>query len=141
MDRRIIRRKTPAPHAEDGRTLQSETKGCDINLLLKRFEKTGTFTHIAKSMPTYGDFSSAQDYLGSLLQVKEAQRLFDEYPAELRAEFHNDPGEMLSFIDDPENEDRAIELGLVEAPVGYEAPKPADPEAPPPADPPPPPEA
>lgn len=117
MDRRIERKKQPAPWADDGRTLQSQAKNCDINLLLARWEKTGTFTHVASQMPTYGDFSNATDYLGAVLQVKEVQRLFHQYPAEIRARFENDPQKLLSFMEDPENHKEAMELGLVPDPV------------------------
>lgn len=122
--RRFIRKRLTQSYEDDGRTLQSQTASTDINLLLKSYEKTGTFTHVAKQMPTYGDFSSATDYLSSVLQVKAAEDLFLEYPAELRARFKNDPHEFLEFMADPNTTDEQIELGLAEAPETPEKPTP-----------------
>lgn len=40
-----------------------------------------------------------------------------ELPATLRREFDNDPVKLLAFLQDENNRDRAIQLGLVNAPV------------------------
>lgn len=132
-ERRTKRVRQVAPWEDDGRTLQSQSAAADINLLLERFAQTGTFTHVAKSMPTYGDFSNAGDYSSSMQQVKNAERLFMEIPAKVRARFDHDPGKLLEFVSDPENEHEAIELGLVARPENYV--KPGGPPVTPPAEP------
>jgi phage internal scaffolding protein len=46
--------------------------------------------------------------------IMEAQNRFMELPAKVRKEFDNDPGAFLAFLENPNNYDRAIELGLIE---------------------------
>lgn len=98
----------------DSRTKQAEAEQCDINYIVNLYHKTGSFSHVTGNMPTYDDFSNATDYQTALNQVKEAESLFMDLPSKLRSEFHNDPGELLSFINDPENEQAAIDMDLLE---------------------------
>ena len=41
-----------------------------------------------------------------------AEEQFGALPANVRREFDNDPGKMLEFIQDPDNYERGVELGL-----------------------------
>ena len=41
---------------QDNRTVQSFADSCDVNKILKRAQKTGTLSHIARYQPEYGDF-------------------------------------------------------------------------------------
>lgn len=43
---------------ENGKSLtKSEFKNeCDINLIVKRFDKTGLITHVSNMSPIFGDF-------------------------------------------------------------------------------------
>jgi phage internal scaffolding protein len=50
----------------------------------------------------------------------DAQYQFDQLPALIRDRFHNDPQEMLAFLNDPNNYDEAIKLGLVNPPPAPE---------------------
>ena len=50
-------------------------------------------------------------------------------PADLRKRFSNDPGQLLSFLENEDNRAEAIKLGLVNAPQDIENPQGA--EAPP----------
>lgn len=102
------------PNNDDGRTVASQQKSTDINQLLKHYAKTGTFTHVSREIPTYGDFSNTTDYLAVQLQVKEVENLFMECSAKVRARFNHQPSEMLDFLADPANEQEAIDLGLAE---------------------------
>lgn len=89
---------------------------CDINVIVKRFGLTGEMPE-AFGIPLSGDFSAATDFQTSMQLVRQAEEAFLTLPAELRAEFGNDPQELLSFLENPENRDKAIELGLVARPV------------------------
>ena len=97
-----------------GRTKQSFKKECDINEILKQFTKTGLITHVKKHHGFYDDFTSASDYHSALNQIADAQAMFLTLPAQLRAQFDNDPAKFLDFVHDPDNEDEMREMGLLE---------------------------
>lgn len=100
----------------EGRTQQHMKDECDINLILKRFEKTGQIAHVSGQVPRYGDFSNVTDYQEAVQQVAEADREFMTLPAHIRTRFHNSPGELLDFLSNDANLAEAVELGFVEAP-------------------------
>lgn len=86
---------------------------CDINNIMARYEKSGQISHQANGQPRYGDFDHAEDYLSATNRVLEAQRTFDALPSRIRDRMENNPANLIAFMDDPENLDEAVELGLV----------------------------
>lgn len=101
---------------EPSLTLQSEKDSCDINKILAKFKTTGLMTNVRQSPPINGDYSISFDYHSSMNQILAAQEAFAVLPPALRKRFDNDPGSLLSFLDDPANRAEAIQLGLLEAP-------------------------
>ena len=97
-----------------GRTKQSFKKECDINEILHQFRKTGMIRHVAKRQGYYGDFIKAPTYHAALNLIHEAQVMFMELPAQVRAEFDNDPAKFLDFVHNEENEDAMREMGLLD---------------------------
>ncbi len=116
----------------EGKTVQASKDECDINILMSRYEKTGTLP-INTKQPIYGDFSNVSDYMDAVHQTAKAQAMFDALPARIRDRFGNSPEGLLEFMDDPQNLDEAIELGLVPPDPDLEVPPdpPADPAPPP----------
>lgn len=108
---------------EKSLTVQSEKDNCDVNLIVEKFEKTGILPVMSQS-PAYGDVSGAVDYQTAMNIVINAEKAFMSLDAKIRKEFDNNPGKFLDFIDDPQNADRLVEMGLREAPL----PAPAEPE-------------
>lgn len=109
------------------KTKQSMAPECDINNIMRRFEKTGILEHVSRHAGRYGDFTGAPaSYHEALNQVVDAQTMFLALPAKVRARFSNDPGEFLAFVSDPANVDELIRLGLAN-------PRPADPAQPAPS--------
>lgn len=99
-----------------GRTKQSFRDECDINLIVPQANKTGLLTHITASGGRYEDLSNAPDYQTALNLVISADAAFQELPAGIRKTFDNDPETFLSFMDDPENAEKCIEMGLMAKP-------------------------
>jgi phage internal scaffolding protein len=87
---------------------------CDINNILRQFNITGQLPNFPLS-PRYGDFSGVVDYHSALNAVIAAEDGFMTLPAETRAKFNNDPELLINFLDNPQNKDEAIKLGLVDA--------------------------
>ena len=107
----------------EGRTKQSFKDECDVNQIMKRWQKTGEMNHLNNFSPTYGDFTNADDYLSATLKCKQAESDFDALSANIRNRMGNNPANLLAFMADPANLEEAVSLGLVQ--------KPADPPAPP----------
>jgi phage internal scaffolding protein len=100
-------------HCEDATLAQQHYKDeCDINNILRQFNVTGLLPESTLS-PRYGDFTGITDYHTALNQVIAAEDEFMRLPAELRSRFDNDPAKLIEFIDNSENKDEAIKLGLV----------------------------
>jgi phage internal scaffolding protein len=93
-------------------TKQAFKDQCDINFIMKNYEKTG-IAPINQRQPQYGDFTQVNDYHSALNSVIAAQDHFMSLPAELRARFSNDPGEFISFVENPDNKEELGKLGLL----------------------------
>lgn len=107
-----VRTSCGAREGNSGRTQQHQKDECDINVLMSRFQKSGEITHLATGPPQYGDFSEVGDFTTAQNRVAEATQDFMTLPARLRLEFNNDPAELLEFLQDEANNERAIEMGL-----------------------------
>jgi phage internal scaffolding protein len=103
-------------HCEDATLAQQHFKDeCDINNILRQFNITGLLPENPLS-PRYGDFTGISDYQTALNQVIAAEDEFMRLPADLRARFENDPAQLIEFLENSENKDEAIKLGLVNKP-------------------------
>lgn len=100
----------------------------DINTIVKRFNLTGQLP-TSFNMPTYGDFTGISDYHSALNIVREADEQFLSLPAHIRARFDNDPGKLIEFLEEPDNRDEAVKLGLVTPKVAELTGGPAAPSA------------
>jgi phage internal scaffolding protein len=87
----------------------------DINTILERFGRTGEVI-VPVRAPEFGDYSEVTDYHTAMNMIIEAQNAFDALPARIRREFGNDPGRFVDFVSDEKNRDKALEMGLIEAP-------------------------
>lgn len=108
--------KRPGKHDKDGNiiyfTEQGHKKECDINEIIKKFNKTGLFEHVTRFEMKFGDMSGA-DFYSMQQKIAQAKSSFENLPLDIKKRFKNDPGALLDFMDDPGNRDEAIELGLI----------------------------
>ncbi len=93
----------------DGRTKQSFQDETDINKIIKRAEKSGTISHLAKYQGVYGDFANF-DYFENLQKLTRGREIFDDLPAEIRNEFQGSPGKFFDYVNDPANVGRIEQL-------------------------------
>lgn len=102
-------------HCEDATLTQQHFKDeTDINNILRQFNITGQLPENTLS-PRYGDFTGISDYQSALNAVIAAESEFDSLPAQIRARFNNNPEELINFIDNDQNYDEAVKLGLVDS--------------------------
>lgn len=97
---------------QPSKTDQQYKEDCDTNTILQKFMRTGQVTHLAKSQGSFQDVSEIKDLAESLQLVKDAESNFLKYPSKLRKKFNNNIHEMINWLNDPENTEEAIELGL-----------------------------
>lgn len=103
-----------ACNPDTGKTDQSQAAACDINNIMSQYERTGAISHQAAHAGQYGDFSQTNDFQTSQIQLIQAQQAFDAMPANIRKRMGNDPQTFLDFMENPDNLDESIELGLRE---------------------------
>ena len=88
----------------------------DLNSIMKKFQKTGAMDHVKIYESEYG-FASPTDYHNSLNVILKAETMFADLPSTVRNRFKNNPAEFLEFVQNPENQEEAAELGLTTAPL------------------------
>lgn len=125
--------RCPTVLTGESMTKQSMKAECDINTIMKKFEKTGLVAHVNERQGQYLDFSEGFDFHECMNRVGRATDMFMTLPAKLREYFRHDPGFFLEFVTDPLNSDKMVELGLKAPPPKPAAPAAAAvPDAPPP---------
>lgn len=102
-------------------TKQAMKEECDINGIMKRFERTGLISHQAKREGYFADVSVVPDFDAAVAIVRKADDMFSSLPAKLRFRFNNDAASYVAFCMDPANTAEMVDLGLIPKP----APKPA----------------
>lgn len=116
-----------APSDDTLVTRQSFKNECDIQQILKQYQRTGVITHIAAARPTYMDLPTDLDYQRSMNTMLIAEEAFLALPASVRDRFGNDPQRFLAAFSDKTQEAYLREMGFLrEAPQG-----PPDPVRPP----------
>lgn len=114
-DKDAVSRSSSLVCPEPTRAQQQFKDECDINNIARNFGLTGRLPENVR-MPTYGDFTSVEDYQSALNAAKRAMHSFMAMPGEVRLRFENDPQKFVEFCSDAKNRDEAIKLGLVAAP-------------------------
>ncbi len=114
----IVRHNTPRNRvqitfAKNGRTKQSFKDECDINNIMRKYQKTGAVAHANQHAPNYG-FATSLDFSDAMRLITTAQDMFDGLPSSIRTRFANDPALFLDFVQDADNEAEMAKLGLVE---------------------------
>jgi len=113
----------------ESRAKQSMAVECNINNIMKRYQKTGALSHVNRRGADYG-FATSLDFAESMRVVVAGQELFDGLPSSIRSKFSNDPAAFLAFVQDEGNAEEMVELGLREKPskaTSEASPTPANP--------------
>lgn len=99
---------------------QHHKNDLNINQIMKRYTKTGLLPK-RKTNPTYGNFVGVTDYHEAQNRLLQAETDFMRLPSDIRNRFENDPGLLLAFINKPDNEAEASEMGLIPKPAKDQA--------------------
>lgn len=97
-------------------TQQHFAQEADIKTIIKKHDRTGIISHVARGIAHYGDYSEVNEYREALDMVNSANASFAELPAEIRKMFDNDAGAFFEFATDPKNDEKMVQMGLKVAP-------------------------
>lgn len=100
-------------------TLQDAKDECDINMIIARHDRTGSWSgsmKIPTAMPHFGEFDSVQDFQTAQDIILRANEQFASLPSNVRSRFDNDPAKLLEFVSNKANLDEAVRLGIALAP-------------------------
>lgn len=106
----------PSISCGEGMTSQEFKSESDINLLIERYSKTGSYYPGNKPptrLPAFEDVSQIPDFQSQMDSVIHAQAMFDALPSRVRDRFHNSPAELLQFCADEANRPEAERLGII----------------------------
>lgn len=102
--------------AKHGRTKQEFKDECDLNVLMKKYEK-GPPLPVSRAMPRYVDAFDLPSYQEALSVMADAERAFASLPSRVRGEFDNDPEKFVAFASDEANIDKLRDWGLAPRPA------------------------
>lgn len=101
---------------DPSRTKQSFQKECDINTIMAKYQKTGLVSHVSNFKGNYSELPNQLSYHEALNNVMASKNAFSTLPSSIRTQFGNDPAQFLEFVQNPDNTDEMIEMGLAKAP-------------------------
>lgn len=98
------------------RTKSEFADEANINNIVKRC-MSGAALPAGNRTPLFGDFTEVADFSSAQILIADAQSQFELLPSETREKFGNNVSELLDFLDDENNQDEAIALGLAPQPT------------------------
>lgn len=93
------------------RTIQSGKDDADINVIVKRFMRTGQAPVNAR-LPEYGDYHGISDFQSAMNVIRQAEESFMSMPSSIRNKFGNDPQAFLEFCSNKDNLPEMRKMGL-----------------------------
>lgn len=102
-----------------GKTEQAHKAQCDINVILRDYQRTGLIRHAKENAGRYDDVT-AIDFTQAMQLVTSAQNMFLSLPSDMRKRFGNDPAAFLDFVQNPENAGEMQKLGILKGNDGID---------------------
>lgn len=102
-----------------GLTEQSHKNETDMNFILRDYQRTGLIKHAKNHEGKYDDITM-QDFQSAMYIVAQGKTMFELLPANIRKEFNQDPGQFLSFVQNPDNAKRMESMGILKGNDGID---------------------
>lgn len=93
-------------------TEQAHKEACNIQNVIKKHSRNSLLQLNQAIENQYGDVTGI-DFQNAHDLVINAQQAFNGLPSEIRKRFANDPKEYFTFMEDSNNREEAIKLGLI----------------------------
>jgi hypothetical protein len=106
------RKKVYTINEEPSMTDQQYKEDTDVNNIIEKFRKTGQIMHVAQIQGKFADVADIQSLQESMVLVSKAQEHFAQLPGETRSQFGNSVINMVKFLADPANDEKAVKMGL-----------------------------
>lgn len=106
-------------------TEQSHKQEVDINNIIRRHANGMDLvsrTARLKSQEFRFDDVTGNDFQEAMFKINKAQDSFDRLPSQVRKKFGNNAAEFLDYVQNPENADELIKMGLANAPAPKQQP-------------------
>jgi len=97
------------------RTKSEFADEANINNIVKRC-MNGAAMPTGSRTPLFGDFSEVADFTSAQTLIAQANAEFEQLPSDVREKFGNNVSDLMDFLDDDNNIDEAIALGLAPKP-------------------------
>lgn len=91
------------------------TDECNINKIMETYKKTGIEPKL-RPEGIFGDYANLPEYDEARSIIIQADDAFNQLPSETRSYFENSPQNLVNFLQNKENKEKAIELGLIDKP-------------------------
>jgi hypothetical protein len=96
-------------------TEQSHADEANINKIIARHGMDMIQRVAAMTTPEYlMDDIPTNDFQEAMLIVTKAQQTFEQLPSDTRKKFNNSPAEFIDYIQNPENEESLVTMGLAQ---------------------------
>jgi hypothetical protein len=133
-DKSVFRRLSRKIHSLfPTRTQQNRLEEVKLKNIVERM-RSKKDTQAMNPSPIYCDTSVfPQDIVSAFGAVQSAMNSFNSMPSQVRAYFHNSPTQMMEFVQNPENRECCMEMGLIAKPKPVRKPvgSPVDSDQPP----------
>lgn len=101
---------------DETKTEQSHKDEVDINAIVRR-HGMDMIAKTSKVVALEYDENPDNNFEETMNMIAKAQSSFESLPHQVRKEFDNNPARFMDFVQNPNNADRMIELGLASKPV------------------------
>ena len=100
-------------------TCQEFKDECDINNIVKKPNYGINPLNPPTRVPSFGDFTDERlkDYQAAQNVIVEAAQLFEQLPSQVRERFSNDPAKLIDFVNNKDNYEEAVKLGMIDVPL------------------------
>jgi phage internal scaffolding protein len=106
-----ITKKPLVKNTQDSLTQQSDAANADINVIIKKYQRTGALEHQAKYEGRYDDIMPT-DLQIAMETVDKATVMFNDLPSDVRELCEHDPVKFLEWVQDPQTEQQLLDIGL-----------------------------
>jgi len=113
----LTRTRVPSDAGGISRTKQSEEPATNINRIVERYMRTRD-ENILNPLGRKLNFAdvTGMDYMEMRNAIADIGNEFQRLPSKVRKLFDNDAYQMLRWLEDPRNTEKAMELGLIPDP-------------------------
>lgn len=113
-DRTIVHNKPDPKDAYPEGALQAPAADMDLNVLMERMGVTNSRIPEVPIDPNLTmDLRGVPDLQGILDLSRAAEKSFDQLPIALKQRFGNNPAQLWEFVNNPDNWQEAVKLGIL----------------------------